>query len=220
MHIHKEGSRTILWVTLFTGMACYAAISLLSDFVFLKYALVSLTLLLFGLVVYFFRINERKVVVNENAIVSSCDGKVVAIEPVDEQEYFGGQKKIQVSVFMSPTNIHANWWPVNGIVEYYKHHNGKFRVAWHPKSSTENERSSIVVKTQAGNEMLIRQIAGALARRIVTYASKEQTIQQGEELGFIKFGSRVDFILPADVKINVKIGDVVTGTQSIIAYWK
>ncbi len=220
MHIHKEGYRTILWVTLFTALVWYVALNQLADYSIIKYLLMLLSFGMLSMVVYFFRLNARPVEMDENAILSSCDGKVVVIEPITEPEYFNGEKKIQVSIFMSPTNMHANWWPVNGTVEYFRHHNGKFRVAWHPKSSTENERSSIVVKARNGKEMLIRQIAGAMARRIVTYVSEQQTIEQGKELGFIKFGSRVDFILPADVRVNVKIGDVVTGTKSVIAYWK
>lgn len=220
MRLHKEGTRTIVLVSLLSLLSWYAAFSWLIEFPILKTFVSLFTLLVLVIVVYFFRIDKREVSIDENAILSSCDGKVVAIEPIEEPEYFNGEKKLQVSIFMSPLNIHANWWPVNGTVEYHKHHNGKFRVAWHPKSSTENERSSIVAKTNNGNEILIRQIAGAMARRIVTYAHKGQKAEQGKELGFIKFGSRIDFILPLDVKINVKIGDVVTGTKSIIAYWK
>lgn len=220
MRIHKEGFPSIVLVTLFTIVVWFVSVTQLALLPLLKYLLMLLSLGLFIMVVYFFRIDRREIVKDENAIYSSCDGKVVAIEPIVEQEYFNGEKKMQISIFMSPLNIHANWWPVDGTVEYYRHHNGKFRVAWHPKSSTENERSSIVAKTKFGKEILIRQIAGAMARRIVTYATEKQDLQQGTELGFIKFGSRVDFVLPADVKVNVKLGDVVTGTQSVIAYWK
>lgn len=220
MRLHKEGARTITLVSLLTFLSWYATFTWLTEFPILKILVSFFTLTVLLVVVYFFRIDKREVLINENAILSSCDGKVVAIEPIVENEYFKGEEKLQVSIFMSPFNIHANWWPVNGTVEYCKHHNGKFRVAWHPKSSTENERSSIVAKTKSGNEVLIRQIAGAMARRIVTYARQDQNTEQGKELGFIKFGSRIDFILPLDVKMNVKIGDVVTGTQSIIAYWK
>lgn len=220
MRLHKEGTRTIVLVSLLTFLSWYAAFTWLTEFPVLKTLLSVFTLSVLIIVVYFFRIDKREVAFDDNAILSTCDGKVVAIEPIVEPEYFNGEKKLQVSIFMSPFNIHANWWPINGTVQYYKHHNGKFRVAWHPKSSTENERSSIVAKTKNGEEVLIRQIAGAMARRIVTYARKEQITEQGKELGFIKFGSRIDFILPLDVKMNVKIGDVVTGTQSIIAFWK
>lgn len=220
MRLHKEGTRSIILVSLITLLSWYAALTWLIDFPIIKILACLLMLTVLFIVVYFFRIDKREVNFDENAILASCDGKVVAIEPISEPEYFNGEEKLQISIFMSPLNIHANWWPVNGTVEYYKHHNGKFRFAWHPKSSTENERSSIVAKAKNGNEVLIRQIAGALARRIVTYASKKQKTKQGTELGFIKFGSRIDFILPIDVKVNVKIDEVVTGTKSVIAYWK
>lgn len=219
MRIHKEGWVSIVIVFVFTTIVWSLSLTYLSHIAFLKYALCMLSLGLLAIVVYFFRMNERKKIIDENAIFSSADGKVVVIEPVEEFEYFGGQKMLQISVFMSPLNMHANWWPVNGKVVYAKHHNGKFRVAWHPKSSTENERSAIVVKSKQGKEILIKQVAGAMARRIVTYTKVGDDAVQGNELGFIKFGSRVDFILPLDVNVKAKIGDVVTGSQTIIATW-
>lgn len=219
MRIHKEGLVSIVIIFVFTSIVWSLSLTYLWHIAMLEYALCILSLGILAIVVYFFRINERKKIIDENAIFSSADGKVVVVEPVEEFEYFGGQKMLQISVFMSPLNMHANWWPVNGKVVYVKHHNGKFRVAWHPKSSTENERSAIVVKTKQGKEILIKQVAGAMARRIVTYTKEGDNAVQGNELGFIKFGSRVDFILPLDVNVKAKIGDVVTGSQTIIATW-
>ena len=145
-----------------------------------------------------------------------ADGKVVVIEETEETEYFH-DRRLQVSIFMSPTNVHVNRNPISGIVSYFKYHPGKFLVAWHPKSSTENERTTVVVKKANGVEVLFRQIAGALARRIVWYVKEEQTVTQGDEFGFIKFGSRVDLFLPIGTKVNVQIGDKVVGGKTIIA---
>jgi phosphatidylserine decarboxylase len=148
-------------------------------------------------------------------VVSPCDGKVVVIEEAVETEYFK-DKRIQVSIFMSPLNVHVNLYPFSGIVNYVRYHKGKYLVAWHPKSSTENERSTVVLKGPKA-EVLIRQIAGAVARRIVTYSKEGEQVQQNGELGFIKFGSRVDLYLPLGTKINAKIGDIVQGGVNVIA---
>jgi phosphatidylserine decarboxylase len=166
-------------------------------------------------VFWFFRIPKRVPVSGEDWIMSPCDGKVVVIEETVENEYFK-DKRIQVSIFMSPLNVHVNTYPMNGFVSYVKYHKGKFLVAWHPKSSTENERSTVVVKG-AKIEILMRQIAGAVARRIVTYAQVNDPAIQNNEFGFIKFGSRVDLFLPIGTTINVKIGDIVKNNTSIIA---
>ncbi|MCC6447219.1 MAG: phosphatidylserine decarboxylase family protein, partial [Chitinophagaceae bacterium] len=166
-------------------------------------------------VFWFFRIPSRTFTNDETLAISPCDGKVVVIEETEEPEYFG-DKRIQVSIFMSPLNVHVNRYPIRGIVDYVKYHKGKYLVAWHPKSSTENERSTIVVKNEK-TTVLIRQIAGAVARRIVVYAKKGEQAVQNEELGFIKFGSRVDLYFPIGTKINVKIGDVVQGGITSIA---
>ena len=167
-------------------------------------------------VVWFFRVPARKVTADDDAILSPCDGKVVAIEEVDEPEYFK-DKRVQVSIFMSPLNVHINYHPINGTVSYYKYHPGKYLVAWHPKSSTENERSTVVVKHSRHGEVLFRQIAGALARRICTFVDAGAPATQGSEFGFIKFGSRVDLLLSKNTDIVVRIGDVVQGSTSIIA---
>jgi phosphatidylserine decarboxylase len=179
------------------------------------YPIIILAGLLWFWVFWFFRIPTRNNTTGENLVISPCDGKVVVIEETVETEYFK-DKRIQVSIFMSPLNVHVNKYPINGIVEYVQYHKGKYLVAWHPKSSTENERSTIVVKGSKA-EILIRQIAGAVARRIVTYSKKGDIATQNGELGFIKFGSRVDIYLPLGTKIDAKIGDIVQNGVSVIA---
>ena len=168
------------------------------------------------IVVQFFRHPTRVHTINTNAIVAPADGEVVVIEETNEDEYFK-DKRIQVSIFMSPINVHVNRYPIAGIVTYAKYHAGKFLVASLPKASTENERTSIVVKHDNGTSILFRQVAGALARRIVMYSKEGDAATQCGEMGFIKFGSRVDLYLPLDAKLKVKIGDVVKGSQTIIA---
>jgi phosphatidylserine decarboxylase len=160
------------------------------------------------LLLQFFRIPNRTCVYTNTDIICPADGKVVVIEEVEETEYFK-DKRLQVSIFMSPLNVHANYAPISGVINYVKYHPGLFLVAWHPKSSTENERSTIVMTHSSGKEVLFRQIAGAVARRICYYVQPEQQLRTGEEFGFIKFGSRIDVFLPLDCKINVKIGDTV-----------
>jgi phosphatidylserine decarboxylase len=169
-------------------------------------------------VLQFFRNPKRKTPVNPNHVICPADGKVVVIEEVEETEYFK-DKRIQVSVFMSPINVHVNRFPVAGIVKYAKYHPGLYLVAWHPKSSTENERTSIVVETEKGQQVLFRQIAGALARRIVYYCNEGDQAQQGGEFGFIKFGSRVDLYFPLGTKINVELNQVVRGGETVLATW-
>lgn len=167
-------------------------------------------LILLGLVVQFFRIPKIDCVFKDNEILCPADGKVVVIEETEENEYFK-DKRIQVSIFMSPLNVHANFNPISGLIKYVKYHPGLFLVAWHPKSSTDNERSTIVIEHSSKKEVLFRQIAGAVARRICYYVEEGQNVKTGGEFGFIKFGSRIDLFLPLDTKINVKIGDVVKG---------
>jgi phosphatidylserine decarboxylase len=179
------------------------------------YPILLLAGLLWLWVFWFFRIPTRTETTGEHLVISPCDGKVVVIEETTETEYFK-DKRIQVSIFMSPLNVHVNKYPIDGNVEYVQYHKGKYLVAWHPKSSTENERSTIVVKGTKG-EILIRQIAGAVARRIVTYSQKGDIAKQNGELGFIKFGSRVDLYLPLGTKINAQIGDVVQNGVNVIA---
>ena len=166
----------------------------------------------------FFRVPKRIVNYNGNAIVSSADGKVVAIETVTETEYFNDER-VMISVFMSPFNVHVNWYPVGGKVSYVQYHEGKYFAAYNPKSSTDNERNTIVVKSNNGKEVMARQIAGVMARRIICKTKKYDIVKQGSEFGIIRFGSRVDFFLPTDVNLNVKIGDKVTGQKTILAFF-
>ncbi len=178
--------------------------------------LLIVSLFLFVIVVQFFRKPTRTTPINTKHIIAPADGKVVVIEEVVETEYFKGSRR-QVSIFMSPLNVHINFNPISGIVTYVKYHAGKYLVAWHPKSSTENERTTIVVKHHNGTEVLFRQIAGALARRICWYVKEGQAVEQGSEFGFIKFGSRIDIFLPLDAKILVNIDDKPVGGETVIA---
>jgi phosphatidylserine decarboxylase len=155
---------------------------------------------------------------NETQLICPADGKIVIVEEVEEPEYFQG-KRLQVSVFMSPLNVHVNRYPTSGKIKFYKYHPGKYLVAWHPKSSTLNERTTVVLEHANGKEVLVRQIAGAVARRIVCYAKEGETVKQNQELGFIKFGSRVDLFLPLDAKVIVRPEQIVKGGQTVIAEW-
>ena len=168
------------------------------------------------LVLQFFRNPKRNTILNDQHIIAPADGKVVVIEEVVEHEFFK-DKRIQVSIFMSPLNVHVNRYPITGEVKYAKYHPGKFLVAWHPKSSIENERTTVVVENSTIGPILFRQIAGALARRIVMYSKSEDKAVQGKDMGFIKFGSRIDLFLPLDAKINTNIDDVVRGGETVIA---
>ncbi len=214
MRLHREGTPTIIVVTLFCTGLLLATFLKAPAWLLLPVAAACSVLL--GIVLWFFRVPARIPVSDDRAIVSPCDGKVVVIEEVNETEYFHG-KRLQVSIFMSPLNVHINYHPISGTTSYYKYHPGKYLVAWHPKSSTENERSTVVVEHPRYGEVLFRQIAGALARRICTYSTQGTTAVQGHEFGFIKFGSRVDLLLPLDAEVEVKLGDVVAGSQSVIA---
>lgn len=212
MKLHKEGY-TIIAV----GLLILGAIQLLNYFLFQYtewlwlFLLLSLGVVVMAvLIIQFFRVPKRKIVANENTILCPADGKVVAIEEVEETEYFK-DKRIQVSIFMSPLNVHVNFNPISGIVKYVKYHPGLFLVAWHPKSSTDNERTTMVVEHDSGKEVLYRQIAGAVARRICYYISEGDQVNVGNEYGFIKFGSRIDLLLPLDTQLNINIGDKVKG---------
>ncbi|MBK7690326.1 MAG: phosphatidylserine decarboxylase family protein [Bacteroidetes bacterium] len=213
MTIHKEGHMYCLVSTILYAVVCWLCLSFVPPF--LAYPILFILGLLWFWVFWFFRIPSRTFTTGEQLIISPCDGKVVVIEETTESEYFK-DKRIQVSIFMSPLNVHVNRYPLNGTVSYAKYHKGKYLVAWHPKSSTENERTTIVVKNSKA-EILIRQIAGAVARRIVMYSKEGDVATQNGELGFIKFGSRVDLFLPIGTKINAKIGDVVEGGIDVIA---
>jgi phosphatidylserine decarboxylase len=210
---HKEGHKIIL-----ITFSLIVILILLLDYFSIEYKM-HIQLFLIGqliIVLQFFRNPKRITSFGNNHVVSPVDGKVVVIEEVYEPEYFKDMR-IQVSIFMSPINVHVTRYPVSGEVLFSKYHPGKYLVAWHPKSSTENERTTIVLKNESSVEVLYRQIAGALARRIVNYAKTTSTVQQGEDAGFIKFGSRVDLFLPLNTKINVKINQKVKGAEDIIA---
>jgi len=181
-----------------------------------KFSILAVSILLFLLVIQFFRNPKRPTDLNDATVVSPVDGKVVVIEEVMENEYFK-DKRLQVSIFMSPINVHVTRHPIGGFVKFSKYHPGKFLVAWHPKSSEENERTTVVVENNVAGEVLYRQIAGALAKRIVNYAVEGQEVIQGSDSGFIKFGSRVDVFLPIGTKINVKLNEKVKGGVSVIA---
>ena len=214
---HKEGFKIITISSLMFTCILAALWFLVTDYFVLKIVVSVLITDLWFIILQFFRNPKRPIPsFDENLIYAPADGKVVVIEEVFENECLN-QKCIQVSIFMSPFNVHVNRNPVSGLIKYYKYHPGKFLMAWNPKSSTDNERTTIVYSLKSGKDILIRQIAGFLARRIICYAENGQAVKQGEDIGFIRFGSRVDLLLPLDVKINVKIGDVVTGNKSVIA---
>ena len=218
MTIHREGYKTIAIAALVFGLLNLSVFSLLSD----EYPTVALlffflTLGIFLFLVSFFRIPRRTLTINDNQIICPADGKVVVIEEVIEQEYFK-DKRIQVSIFMSPANVHVNRNPVSGEVIYNQYHPGKYLVAWDPKSSTDNERWTVVTRHERG-EVLYKQIAGALARRICNYTPVGSRVQQGEEFGFIKFGSRVDVLLPPGARVQVQLNQVVQGGVTVLAAW-
>lgn len=212
---HKEGFKIILISIILTGLSIILIENFATIF-WLNKALTAVVLVLLITVLQFFRNPKRNTVLNDAAIIAPVDGKVVVIEEVFEKEYFN-EKRLQVSIFMSPINVHVTRYPISGEVTYSKYHPGKYLVAWHPKASEENERTSIVVKNSTVGEILYRQVAGAMARRIVNYAKKGDKIVQGTDAGFIKFGSRVDLYLPLNAKLNVKINEAVTGGEQIIA---
>ena len=218
MKIHKEGYGTI-----FISIVVVAIINLLTlFFISPAYPVIGwvVTIGTIGLLIFilsFFRIPKRTHSEGEDVIVAPCDGTVVVMEEVQADEYFP-DKRLQISIFMSPLNVHVNRNPVSGEVVYSQYHPGKYLVAWHPKSSTDNERHSVVYR-QHGKEMLVKQIAGALAKRIVNYLKPGDQVQMGAEMGFIKFGSRVDLLLPLDAKIDVKINQKVKGGVTILGKW-
>jgi phosphatidylserine decarboxylase len=218
MTIHKEGYKTIAISTILFGVINILSFYFLSSSIpFLSWIIFVGTLGLLIFMISFFRIPKRTHTIQEDAIVAPADGKVVAIEEVQADEYFS-DRRIQVSIFMSPLNVHVNRNPVTGEVAYSQYHKGKYLVAWHPKSSTENERHSVVYRKN-GKEILVKQIAGALAKRICNYLQAGQQVKQTAEMGFIKFGSRVDLLLPLDAKIHVKIGDKPQGGVTVVATW-
>lgn len=215
MTIHREGYKYIIIATIVFALLAWFNQHYLLDYTILYWLIQTVFFLLWIWIVWFFRIPERVFKINKNKIIAPADGKVVVIEEVVETEYFK-DKRLQISIFMSPLNVHVNRSPIKGTIKYAKYHPGKYLVAWHPKSSTENERTSIVVENNK-IPILMRQIAGALARRICYYVKEGQEINQCEEFGFIRFGSRVDLYLPLNSQINVKIGEKVQGGVTILA---
>lgn len=212
---HKEGSKIILTSLIIAVAVIFASEELISNFWILK-GIQVIALVFLVLILQFFRNPKRNTIINDNHIIAPVDGKVVVIEEVYEPEFFQ-DKRLQVSIFMSPINVHVTRYPVNGIIKFSKYHPGKYLVAWHPKASEENERTTVVVENPVYGPVLYRQIAGALARRIVNYAQEGHRAVQGEDAGFIKFGSRVDLFLPIGSKINVQLGEVVKGGITIIS---
>ena len=215
LSFHKEGYKIIVY----TFLLILSGILLSEKFVevyWLQKGIQIFLVLFLIIVLQFFRNPKRITNINDNQIIAPVDGKVVVIEEVDEPEYFKG-KKLQVSIFMSPINVHVTRYALNGTIKYSKYHPGKYLVAWHPKASTENERTTIVVENKVFGEVLYRQIAGALAKRIINYAEVGEEVIQGSDAGFIKFGSRVDLFLPLNTKLTVKIGDKVKGGVQVIA---
>ena len=212
---HKEGAQSILLGTIFTVIVLLLSDNLI-DTNWLKMTIQIAALLLLIIILQFFRNPKRTVVINENHIIAPVDGKVVVIEEVFESEYFK-DKRLQISIFMSPINVHVTRYGLSGLVKFSKYHPGKFLVAWHPKASEENERTTIVIENKTFGEVLYRQIAGALARRIVNYAREGIQVIQGTDAGFIKFGSRVDVFLPLGTPVNVVLNQKAIGGKTIIA---
>jgi phosphatidylserine decarboxylase len=212
---HKEGGKIILIATTLSVAILLLSKEFITIFWLLKSVQIA-TLILLIVVLQFFRNPKRTVEINDTHIIAPVDGKVVVIEEVFEKEYFK-DKRMQVSIFMSPINVHVTRYPVNGTVKFSKYHPGKFLVAWHPKASEENERTTIVIDNPVFGEILYRQIAGALAKRIVNYAEEGMQVVQGEDAGFIKFGSRVDLFLPLGTQIQVKLNQKAVGGKTIIA---
>jgi phosphatidylserine decarboxylase len=216
MAIHKEGYKILVVGFIILLILNIIAGIIWSDNSLVKWIFLLSSLLLFIFILFFFRLPARNIEPDPGLIYAPADGKVVVIEETVEEEYFK-DSRLQISIFMSPFNMHSNRYPVSGHVKYVNYHPGNYMVAWHPKSSELNERSTIVIETDKGTEILVRQIAGAVARRIVTYAKEGQRVTQGDELGFIKFGSRVDIFLPLGTEVEVPILQQVKANKSIIA---
>jgi phosphatidylserine decarboxylase len=215
MLIHREGYKIILVTLLILAGLNLLVQSFVGDQHIVFKIVLSLSLIFFILIVQFFRNPFRNTIINEHHVIAPADGKVVVIEEVEEPEYFKDKRR-QVSIFMSPVNVHVNRNPITGIVKYAKYHPGKYLVAWHPKSSTENERTTVVIANSKA-EVLFRQVAGALAKRIVYYVKEGEMVEQGSEMGFIKFGSRIDLYLPLSAKIEVQLQQKTRGGETVVA---
>lgn len=216
MTIHREG-HTVLFILLIVLFGLnWLVFAYYPQSPLIQNSAILVSVIFYLLILQFFRNPIFEITTNTKHVLAPADGKVVVIEETEETEYFKSRRK-QISIFMSPVNVHVNRSPVSGVISFFKYHPGKYLVAWHPKSSTENERTTVAVRMQNGAEVVFRQIAGALARRIKWYIKEGQPIEQGQEFGFIKFGSRVDIFLPLDAKITVKIGEITKGGRTIIA---
>ncbi|AOW17165.1 phosphatidylserine decarboxylase [Polaribacter vadi] len=215
IRFHKEGYK-IIAITFIIVIAIILSVERFIDIIWITKSIQVFAIVFLIIVLQFFRNPKRVAVLDENTIIAPVDGKVVVIEEVEEPEYFK-DKRLQISIFMSPINVHVTRYAMSGVIKYSKYHPGKYLVAWHPKASTENERTTVVIDNNSMGEILYRQIAGALAKRIVNYAKVGDTVVQGTDAGFIKFGSRVDVYLPLGTKVNVKLGDKVKGGVQIIA---
>ena len=216
MTIHREGHKVLFVLLLLLFALNWVVFYIYPQSAVIQNSAILVSVIFYLLILQFFRNPLFQITRNPKHVLAPADGKVVVIEETVETEYLKDKRK-QVSIFMSPVNVHVNRMPVGGKISFFKYHPGKYLVAWHPKSSTENERTTVAVKTSDGVEILFRQIAGALARRIKFYIKEGQVLEQGQEFGFIKFGSRVDIFLPLDAKISVKIGDITKGGRTIIA---
>ncbi|MEX2595805.1 MAG: phosphatidylserine decarboxylase family protein [Salibacteraceae bacterium] len=216
MRFHKEGKRSILLASIVSISIILIASYLFADVESAKPIAIGIATVLIASILQFFRNPKRRSLQLEDVILAPADGKVVVIEDVDDPEYFD-EKVTQISIFMSPINVHINWYPISGKIVYSKYHPGKYLVAWHPKSSTDNERHSIVIENPIYGKVLAKQIAGAMARRIVNYSKISEQVNQGAEMGFIKFGSRVDLLIPKNVKIEVSLDQKTIGGQTILA---
>ncbi|HMJ69865.1 MAG TPA: phosphatidylserine decarboxylase family protein [Cyclobacteriaceae bacterium] len=216
MTIHREGY-SLLFISLLVLFGInYLVYYLAPEATILQNIVIGVSIILYLIVLQFFRNPIFSITANDRTVLAPADGKVVVIEKTVETEYLKS-KRTQISIFMSPVNVHVNRMPVTGTISFFRYHAGKYLVAWHPKSSTENERTTVVARMKNGNEILFRQIAGALARRIKCYVKEGQPFEQGQEFGFIKFGSRVDIFLPLNAKITVKVGEVTKGGRTVIA---
>jgi phosphatidylserine decarboxylase len=219
MTIHKEGMKSIVISAIVFALINLAAFLFISyRFPWVSWLIFILSLLTWIFIISFFRIPTRKLMAGESLVIAPADGKVVVIEEAFDKEYFH-EKRLQLSIFMSPANVHQNRNPISGEVVYSQYHRGKYLVAWHPKSSTENERHTVVIRSN-NEEVLVKQIAGAVARRIVNYLKIGEKVEQGAEMGFIKFGSRVDVLLPLGSEVHVKLNEVVRGGVTILATLK
>ncbi|NQV52280.1 MAG: phosphatidylserine decarboxylase family protein [Flavobacteriales bacterium] len=216
MNFHREGRTSILIATLVSLSVILLAYVVFADFKPAQPVALAVAAFLMFAILQFFRNPRRRSLRMDDVIIAPADGKVVVIEEVEDHEYFQAKVR-QISIFMSPTNVHINWYPVSGKITYSKYHPGKYLVAWNPKSSTDNERHSVVINHPKFGDILAKQIAGAMARRIVNYATVDKEVAQGEELGFIKFGSRVDVLIPLNAKVEVNLGDKTIGGQTVLA---